>query len=59
MALSAQCNTGLLFRNSITPGSIVADRSCGNMTVATIMSQRSLKTIDIADLPNQLRAVSV
>ena len=58
-ATSAQCNTVLLFRNSITPGSIVAGRSCGSTTVATIMSQRSLKTTDIADLPGRLRAVSV
>jgi hypothetical protein len=58
-ATSAQCNTVLLFRNSMTPGSIVAGRSCGSTTVATIMSQRSLKTTDIADLPSRLPAVSV
>ncbi|SRR6266446_1720536 len=31
-ATSAQCSTVPLFRNSITPGSIVAGRSCGNTT---------------------------
>ena len=34
----------------MTLGSIVAGRSCGSTTVATIMSQRSLKTTDIAAL---------
>src|SRR5262247_216763 len=47
-ATSAQCTTGLLLRNSMTPGSIVAGRSCGSTTVATIMSQRSLNTTEIA-----------
>src|SRR5947209_1629285 len=58
-ATSAQCNTVLLFRNSMTPGSIVAGRSWGSTAVATIMSQRSLKATDIADLPSGLRAGSV
>ncbi len=57
MATSAQCETVLLFRNSMTPGSIVAGRSCGSTTVATIMSHQSLKATDIADLPNGLRPV--
>jgi hypothetical protein len=55
---SAQCNTVRLFKNSTTLGSMVAGRSCGSTTVATIMSQRSLKTRDMADLPGRLRAVS-
>ena len=32
----------------MTAGSIAVGRSCGSTTVATTMSQRSLKTIDIA-----------
>jgi hypothetical protein len=58
IATSAQCSTGLLLRNAMTPGSIVAGRSCGSTAVATIMSQRSLKATDSADLPGRLRAVS-
>jgi hypothetical protein len=58
-AISAQCKTFPLFKNSMTPGSIVAGRSCGSTTVATIMSQRSLKATDMALLPGRLRAVSV
>ena len=53
---SAQRSTVLPFRNSITPGSIVAGRSCGSTAVATIMSQRSLKATDSAVLPGGLRA---
>ena len=56
---SAQRSTVLPFRKSITPGSIIADRSCGSTAVATTMSQRSLKTTDSAVLPGGLRAVSV
>jgi hypothetical protein len=48
----------LAFENSMTPGSISAGRSCGSTTVATIMSQRSLKATDRADLPGRSRAVS-
>src|SRR5262245_61757202 len=58
IATSAQCSPGLLLRNSMTPGSIVAGRSCGSTAVATIMSQRSLKATDSADLPGGLWAVS-
>ena len=58
-ATSAQCNTFLLFRNSMTAGSIVAGRSCGSTTVATIMSHRSLKATEIADLAGRLPAASV
>ena len=35
----------------MTPGSIVAAWSWGTTAVATIMSQRSLKATDSADLP--------
>jgi hypothetical protein len=35
---SAQCNTVLLFKNSMTPCSTVAGRSCNVTTVATIFS---------------------
>ena len=56
---SAQRKTVLLFRNSMTAGSIVAGRSCGNTTVATIMSQRSLKATDNAVLTPGLRPVRV
>jgi hypothetical protein len=56
-ATSAQCNTVLLFKNSMTSCSTVAGRSCNITTVATIMSQRSLKTTDMAVLPGRLRAV--
>jgi hypothetical protein len=57
IATSAQCSTGLLLRNAMTPGSIVAGRSCGSTAVATTMSQRSLKATDSADRPGGLRAV--
>ena len=57
-AISAQWSTLLLLSNSMTPGSIVAAWSWGTTAVATIMSQRSLKATDSADLPGWLRAVS-
>jgi hypothetical protein len=57
-AISAQWSTPLLLRNSMTPGSSVPAWSWGTTAVATIMSQRSLKATESADLPGRLRAVS-
>ena len=56
--ISAQRITVLPLRNAITLGSIAAGRSWPTTAVAAIMSQRSLKTTDIAVLPSGLRALS-
>ena len=56
--ISAQWSILLLLGNSMTPGSIVAAWLWGTTAVATIMSQRSLKATESADLPGRLRAVS-
>jgi hypothetical protein len=56
--ISAQRITVLPLRNAITLGSIAAGRSRPSTAVAAIMSQRSLKTTDIAVLPSGLRALS-
>ena len=56
--ISAQRITVLPLRNAITLGSMAAGRSWPSTAVAAIMSQRSLKTTDIAVLPSGLRALS-